>query len=105
MAKAATKTKTKKTAAAPAPEAPRRPALATLGNAVNDIRSAITTAEAQGVKRDNLRLRLTHRDASLLKRSKDVADDEISFEGGEMSFLGIPVEIGSTPVSELTTAA
>lgn len=89
---------------AAAPPAAAKPALATLRNPIEDARAAIGAAERQGVARDSLRLRLTHRDASLLKRSPAVADDEISFDGGQMRFLGIPVEIGSTPVSELTTA-
>jgi hypothetical protein len=70
-------------------------------NPVEDIRAVIAEAEARGVKRKNMLLRLTHRDASVLKRSPAVADAEVSFEGGGMSFLGIAVEVGNVTVSEL----
>jgi hypothetical protein len=46
-------------------------------------------------------LHLTHSDASLLKRSNEVAQNEISFDGG-MTFLGVKVEIGEVTVSALT---
>lgn len=68
---------------------------------VGDLRNAITEAESRGVKRKKMTLHLTLRDASLLKRSREVADDEISFEGGEMRFLGVQVEIGAVSVSAL----
>jgi len=70
-------------------------------DAIGDLRNAITEAEGRGVKRKKMMLHLTHRDASLLKRSPVVADDEISFEGGEMRFLGVQVDIGEVAVSVL----
>ena len=70
-------------------------------NPVEDLRAAVAEAETRGVKRKAMWLRLTHRDASVLKRSPAVADDEISFDGGEMRFLGIAVEVGAVTVSEL----
>ena len=66
-----------------------------------EFRSAIAEAEGRGVKRASMLLKLTHSDASLLKRSHDVADDEISFESG-MTFLGVRVETGAVTVSALT---
>lgn len=69
---------------------------------VSDLRGAIAEARDRGVKPAKMHLHLTHRDASLLKRSKEVADDEISFEGGEMRFLGVQVDIGAVAVSALT---
>jgi hypothetical protein len=70
-------------------------------DAVSELRAAIAAADDRGVARQAMLLRLTHSDASLLKRSPDVAEDEISFEGG-MTFLGIKVETGAVTVSALT---
>jgi hypothetical protein len=65
------------------------------------LRAAIAEAEGRGVKRKAMLLQLTHSDASLLKRSDEVANDEISFDGG-MTFLGVKVEIGQVAVSALS---
>jgi hypothetical protein len=73
-------------------------------NAITELRAAIAEAEVAGTDRNALVLHLTHRDASLFKRSPAVAQDEISFLGGEMRFLGVKVEVGSVTVSALTSA-
>jgi hypothetical protein len=70
-------------------------------DAVTELRTAIAEAEGRGVKRKAMLLHLTHSDASLLKRSNEVAQNEISFDGG-MTFLGVKVEIGEVTVSALT---
>ncbi len=70
-------------------------------DAVSELRTAIAEAEGRGVKRKAMLLHLTHSDASLLKRSNEVAQNEISFDGG-MTFLGVKVEIGEVTVSSLT---
>ncbi|MDP1631987.1 MAG: hypothetical protein Q8L66_11280 [Caulobacter sp.] len=69
---------------------------------IADLRAAISEAEISGTDRKKLVLQLTHRDASLFKRSPAVALDEISFKDGEMRFLGIRVEVGAVAVSALT---
>lgn len=69
---------------------------------VGELRTAIAEAEGRGVERAAMLLKLTHTDASVLKRSHDVADDEISFEGG-MTFLGVRVETGTVTVSAQTS--
>lgn len=72
-------------------------------DAVAEFRAAISEADGRGVARDTMLLRLTHSDASALKRSRDVADEEISFDGG-MTFLGVKVETGVVTTSELVAA-
>lgn len=69
-------------------------------DAVGELRAAIAEADGRGVDRHAMLLRLTHSDASLLKRSPEVANDEISFEGG-MTFLGVKVETDVVTVSVL----
>ncbi|HWE47643.1 MAG TPA: hypothetical protein VG407_16605 [Caulobacteraceae bacterium] len=46
-------------------------------------------------------LRLTHGDASLLKRDGNVALADISFIDGVMRYLGVKVEAGGVKASEL----
>lgn len=64
-------------------------------------RDAIERAEAAGVSAEEMRLRLTRRDASLLKRDKAIAVSEISFLDGAMRYLGVAVEEGGVDQSEL----
>jgi hypothetical protein len=66
-----------------------------------EFRHAIAAAEADGVAREAMVLRLTLRDDAELKRDPAVAMDEISFVGGEMRFLGVRVVAGGVPVSSL----
>lgn len=80
----------------------RTPASSARRNPVIELRAAIAEAEGRGVKRAKMLLKLTHSDASMLKRSHDVAPNEISFENG-MTFLGVRVETGTVTVSALTT--
>jgi hypothetical protein len=56
-------------------------------------RAQIETAEANGVAREDMTLRLTHGDASLLKRDHSLDVSDISFAGDVMRFLGVRVEV------------
>lgn len=78
---------------------------ATRASVLAELRGAISAAEAQGIARDAMVLRLTHRDDAMLKRSPDVTVDEIAFADGRMRFLGVLVETGEVTVSRLDTAA
>lgn len=79
------------------PSLPASPSIAAL-------RSTIEAALADGLKRKDLALHLTLRDESRIKRSPDVALDEVSFGDGGMSFLGIKVITGAVTVSSLERA-
>ena len=64
-------------------------------------RTAIESAEAEGVARDDMTLRLTLSDVSALKRDRSLALEDISFVGGVMRYLGVKVESGGVPESTL----
>lgn len=68
---------------------------------ISDLRAAIAQAQSDGIRVKDLVLHLTHRDESRIKRSRDVAMDEVSFNDGEMRFLGVRVVTGSVTVSIL----
>jgi hypothetical protein len=74
--------------------APRAPDIA-------DLRSAIDKAETQGIDRGDMLLHLTLRDESVIKRSRSVGVDEISFADGEMRFIGVKVVVTSEAMSSL----
>jgi hypothetical protein len=74
--------------------APRAPDIA-------DLRSAIDKAETQGIDRGDMLLHLTLRDESVIKRSRSVGVDEISFADGEMRFIGVRVVVTSDAMSSL----
>ena len=67
------------------------------------LREKIESAEADGLDRPQMMLRLTHGDVSLLKRDPALALADISFADGVMRFLGVKVEEGGVTVSELVT--
>ncbi len=64
-------------------------------------RAQIERAEAEGLSRSEMTLRLTRGDVSLLKRDRDLALADISFAGGVMLYLGVKVEEGGVARSEL----
>ncbi len=64
-------------------------------------RSQIAAAEAEGVHRDDMTLRLTLSDVTALKRDRDLPVADISFTGGVMRYLGVKVEQGGVPESVL----
>ena len=64
-------------------------------------RDEIERAETEGATREEMTLRLTHGDASLLKRDRNLAMADISFADGTMRFLGVKTDVGGVAVSEL----
>ena len=64
------------------------------GTAAEEARFAIEQAEADGVARDAMTLRMTLRDASELKRDPKVPMADISYRDGTMSYLGVAVDQG-----------
>jgi hypothetical protein len=63
------------------------------------LRGEIERAEAEGVSRDSMTLRLTYGDVYQLKRDPDLALADISFADGVMRFLGVKVEQGGVAES------
>jgi hypothetical protein len=82
----------------PQPTTPRAPDIA-------DLRSAIDRAESQGVARGDMLLHLTLRDESMIKRSRSVGVDEVSFADGQMWFVGVKVVAASGGTSSLEVPA
>jgi hypothetical protein len=78
-----------------------RSASARSGSPGDVFRTAISNARAQGVDLDHMTLRLTHGDASKLKRDPQIPVADISFTGGVMRFLGVKIEQGGVSVSTL----
>jgi hypothetical protein len=64
-------------------------------------RGEIEKAEAAGLTREEMTLRLTLADVSKLKRDPSLAVADIRFAEGAMWFLGVKVEAGGVPVSVL----
>lgn len=64
-------------------------------------RGEIERAVAAGLARKDLVLRLTHADASKLKRDASLAVTDISFSEGAMWFLGVRVQGGGVSGSFL----
>ena len=65
-------------------------------------RGEIEKAEAAGVAREDMVLRLTLGDVAQIKRDRDLAVTDISFAEGEMRFLGVAVVQGGVGESALT---
>jgi hypothetical protein len=82
-----------------APEKPRRPGPPETVAA--RFRRAIEAAEAGGVARTDMKLKLTLGDASRLRRDKSLPVADISFAGGVMRFLGVAIEEGGVAASSL----
>ena len=64
-------------------------------------RTQIEAALADGVAAEDMTLRLTLRDTSLLTRDPNTPTADISYAGGEMRFLGVRIETGGVPTSVL----
>lgn len=69
--------------------------------AAEHFRGEIEKAEATGVGREDMTLRLTFSDMSRLRRDPTVAVADISFVGGVMRFLGVKVLEGGVAESVL----
>ncbi|MDB5438704.1 MAG: hypothetical protein JWM33_1131 [Caulobacteraceae bacterium] len=65
-------------------------------------RREIEKVEATGVARDAMLLRLTLGDAHKIKRDPELAVTDVGFQDGFMRFLGVKVEQGGLPVSNLS---
>ena len=70
-------------------------------SAARRLRTVIEAAEADGVVRDDMTLRLTFGDVSQLKRDGGLALEDISFRGGVMRYLGVKIEQGGVAESVL----
>lgn len=64
-------------------------------------RAQIEAAIAEGAAREDLRLRLTLRDANSLSRDPTIPLADIAYGAGGMKFLGVPVERGGVDASVL----
>ncbi|RAK62461.1 hypothetical protein [Phenylobacterium kunshanense] len=71
------------------------------GSPDSRFRSQIEAAIAEGIAPEDMTLRLTLRDVTLLSRDRSTPVADISYAGGEMRFLGVRVEKGGVDVSSL----
>ena len=71
------------------------------GSAAEEARMAIEQADADGVKRAAMTLRMTLRDVSELKRDPKVAMADISYGPDGMRYLGVAVDQGGVTQSTL----
>jgi len=71
------------------------------GSAADEARLSIEAAEADGVARKVMTLRMTLRDVSELKRDPKGATADISFGPDGMHYLGVAVEAGGVVQSTL----
>ena len=71
------------------------------GSAAEGARMAIELADADGVARDAMTLRMPLRDASELKRDPKVPMADISYGEGGMRYLGVAVDQGGVTQSVL----
>ncbi|MBX3483986.1 hypothetical protein [Phenylobacterium sp.] len=68
-------------------------------------RAQIEAAEAEGVAREHMTLRLTMADVANLKRDRELPVTDISFADGVMRYLGVKVEQGGVAESVLDRGA
>jgi hypothetical protein len=71
------------------------------GTAAEEARLAIEQADADGVSREAMTLRMTLRDASELKRDPKVPMADISYGPDGMRYLGVAVDQGGVTQSTL----
>ncbi|HET6970566.1 MAG TPA: hypothetical protein VFH92_05520 [Phenylobacterium sp.] len=76
---------------------PSRP----IGSPDSRFRNLIEAALADGATPEDMTLRLTLRDASLLSRDPTIPVADISYVGGAMRFLGVRIEKGGVADSVL----
>ncbi|WP_395671225.1 hypothetical protein [Phenylobacterium sp.] len=79
----------------------RQPQKASAQSPDNRFRAAIGNALANGASLDQMTLRLTLRDASLLARDRMTPVEDIGYRDSVMHFLGVKVEAGGVPTSTL----
>ena len=83
-------------------DAPMKPSPSQRATAAVHFRGEIEKAEAEGVAREDMTLRLTLSDVSQLRRDGSLPVADISYAGGVMRYLGVKVEQGGVPESVLT---
>ena len=71
------------------------------GPNIADLRIAIDRAETSGIAKGDMLLHLTFRDEAMIKRSRLVGVDEVSFADGQMRFMGVKVVVASGGASSL----
>ena len=71
------------------------------GSSAEEARYLIEQADADGVKRDAMTLRMTLRDVSELKRDPKVPMADISYSPDGMRYLGVAVDQGGVTQSTL----
>jgi hypothetical protein len=71
------------------------------GSSAEEARYLIEAADADGVKRSAMTLRMTLRDVSELKRDPKVATADISYGPDGMKYLGVAVDQGGVTQSTL----
>ena len=71
------------------------------GSAAEEMKLLIDQADADGVARKMMVLRMTLRDVSELKRDPKVAMEDIAYKDGQMRYLGVPVAQGGVTQSTL----
>jgi hypothetical protein len=87
------------------PMSPKKVPVATPPRArAQEFRTSILEACADGARVEDMVLRLTLRDAAMLKRDPTVEIDEIVFGANGMEFLGVKVVSGGVPESVLDRA-
>lgn len=64
-------------------------------------RAEIEKAEAEGSLRESMSLHLTLSDVDALKRDRSLPISDISFAGGTMRYLGVPIVQGGVSTSIL----
>ncbi len=79
--------------------------LARRASVASQFRGEIEKAEADGVSRDAMTLRLNLSDVSQLKRDRTIAVSDISFVDGVMRYLGVKVIQGGVDASALSLSA
>jgi hypothetical protein len=85
------------TMASPQPQKPAR----RRGSSAEEARYLIEAADADGVKRADMTLRMTLRDVSELKRDPKVPMADISYGPDGMRYLGVAVDQGGVTQSTL----
>jgi hypothetical protein len=79
----------------------RQPQKASARSPDHRFRAAIAKALANGASLDQMTLRLTLRDASLLARDRTTPVEDIGYRDSVMHFLGVKVEAGGVLTSTL----
>jgi hypothetical protein len=80
----------------------KKPSSPSRGPAAAHFRGEIEKAEAEGVSREEMTLRLTLNDVNQLRRDGSLPVADISYAHGTMRYLGVKVTQGGVPESVLS---